>query len=142
MSEKSIYNYENYDKLADNPDVDVVYIVLPNGMHAEYTVRAFKAGKHVLCEKPMANTVAECQQMIDAGKAADKKLMIAYRVHYEPHHIRAVKMAREKQFGELKTIAIARSRGHRFITCSARAWRLTPIAPLSRPMLLLLSRSL
>ena len=100
VPEKSIYNYENYDTIADNKDVDVVYIVLPNGMHAEYTVRAFKAGKHVLCEKPMANSVAECQQMIDAGKDANKKLMIAYRVRHEPHHIRAIKMSRENELGK------------------------------------------
>lgn len=104
VNEKSIYNYENYDKLADNPEVDVIYIVLPNGMHAEYTIRGFNAGKHVLCEKPMANSVAECQQMIDAGKQANKKLMIAYRVRHEPHHIRAIKMARDKELGTMKVI--------------------------------------
>src|SRR5216684_4075768 len=69
VSPKNIYNYQNYDSLKDNPEVDVIYIVLPNGMHAEYTVRGFQAGKHVLSEKPMANTPAECHQMIlaDAG---------------------------------------------------------------------------
>src|SRR5262249_7123780 len=78
VSSKNIYNYQNYDSIKDNPEVDVIYIVLPNGMHAEYTVRGLQAGKHVLCEKPMANTPAECQQMVDAGKTADRKLMIAY----------------------------------------------------------------
>src|SRR5205085_11425000 len=61
------------DLIKDNPDVDLIYIVLPNGMHAEYTVRGLQAGKHVLCEKPMANTPAECQQMVDAGRKADRK---------------------------------------------------------------------
>ena len=68
VSPRNIYNYQNYDSIKDNPEVDVIYIVLPNGMHAEYTIRGLQAGKHVLCEKPMANTPAECQQMIDAGK--------------------------------------------------------------------------
>src|SRR5215217_353100 len=80
IKESSIYNYETYDKLADNPDVDVIYIVLPNSMHAEYTIRGAKAGKHILCEKPMANSAADCRKMIDACKDAKKKLMIAYRL--------------------------------------------------------------
>src|SRR5262252_11042189 len=74
VSEKNIYNYQNYDAIKDNPEVDIIYIVLPNGMHAEYTVRGLEAGKHVLSEKPMANTSAECQQMIDAAKTANRKL--------------------------------------------------------------------
>ena len=73
MPDKNLYTYQTYDQLRDNPDVDVVYIVLPNGMHAEYTVRAAKAGKHVLCEKPMANTPADCQQMIDACRQAGQE---------------------------------------------------------------------
>ena len=64
-------------------------------MHAEYTIRALKAGKHVLCEKPMANTAAECEQMIAAAKAANRKLMIGYRLHYEPYNQALVKLARE-----------------------------------------------
>src|SRR6202162_1228100 len=68
VNPKNIYNYQNYDSIRDNPEVDVIYIVLPNGMHAEYTIRGFQAGKNVLTEKPMANTAAECQQMIDAAQ--------------------------------------------------------------------------
>jgi len=99
---KHIYDYKTYDRLRDDPDIDVVYIVLPNGLHAEYTVRAFQAGKHVLCEKPMANSVAECQQMIDAGEQAGKKLMIAYRLQYEPHNREAIRLARSGALGALK----------------------------------------
>src|ERR1041384_321479 len=80
---KNIYNYQNYDSIKDNPEVDIIYIVLPNGMHAEYTVRGHQAGKNVLCEKPMANSPAECEQMVAAGKKAVRKLMIAYRRPYE-----------------------------------------------------------
>ncbi len=102
VPEKNLYDYKSYDQLANNPEVQAVYIVLPNSMHAEYTVRAAKAGKHVLCEKPMANTVAECQQMIDACRAAKRLLMVAYRLQYEPHHRAAIQLARDKKLGALK----------------------------------------
>jgi predicted dehydrogenase len=92
---KNIYTYENFDKIADNPDIQVVYIVLPNSMHAEYTIRALKAGKHVLCEKPMANTAKDCEAMIAAAKAAGRKLMVAYRCRYEPNNQLAIKMAQD-----------------------------------------------
>ena len=92
---KNIYNYDNYDSLANNPEVDVIYVVLPNSMHPEYTIRALKAGKHVLCEKPMANTPQECEQMIAAAKAANRKLMIGYRVRYEPFNQTMIKMAQD-----------------------------------------------
>ena len=104
VAEKNIYNYENYDTIKDNPEVDVIYIVLPNGMHAEYTVRGLEAGKHVLCEKPMANTPAECQQMIDAGKKAGRKLMIAYRCQYEPYNREAIRIARSGEMGPTQMI--------------------------------------
>ena len=76
----AIYNYQNYDSIHGNPAIDAVYIALPNGMHAEYTIRAAKAGKHVLCEKPMANSVKECEQT----SRQIENLMIAYRCQYEP----------------------------------------------------------
>src|SRR6476620_3158295 len=71
VSPKNIYNYQKYDSLKDNPDGDIIYIVLSNGTHAEYNIRGLQAGKHVLCEKPMANTSAECKQMIAAAQKAD-----------------------------------------------------------------------
>ena len=92
---KNIYTYDNYDSLANNPEIDVIYVVLPNSMHPEYTIRALKAGKHVLCEKPMANTPKECEQMIAAAKAASRKLMIGYRVRYEPYNQTMIKMAQD-----------------------------------------------
>ena len=102
IPESAVLDYKNYDKLASMPQVQAVYIALPNSMHAEYTIRAAKAGKHVLCEKPMANSVAECQQMIDACRKAGKKLMIAYRSQYEPMDRALVKMIRDKKLGTLK----------------------------------------
>lgn len=101
---QNVYNYQNYDNLRNNPDVDVIYIVLPNSMHREYTVRGAKAGKHILCEKPMATTVEDCQQMIDACKQANRKLMIAYRCQYEPHHRAMIQMIRSKELGTIKVI--------------------------------------
>jgi predicted dehydrogenase len=104
VNPKSIYNYQNYDSIKDNPEVDVIYIVLPNAMHAEYTIRGLQAGKHVLCEKPMANSSAECRQMIDAAKKADRKLMIAYRCHYEPYNKEAIRIARAHELGPTQMI--------------------------------------
>ena len=101
---KNIYNYQNYDTIRDNPEVDVIYIVLPNGMHAEYTIRGHQAGKHVLSEKPMANTPAECQQMIDAARKADRKLMVAYRCRYEPYNQEAIRIARSGEMGPTQMI--------------------------------------
>ena len=80
------YDYANFDSIADDDEIDCVYIALPVGLHAEYTIRALKAGKHVLCEKPMASTVAECEAMVAAAKAAGKQLGVAYRVHFEPNN--------------------------------------------------------
>ncbi len=104
VSPKNIYNYQNYDSIKDNPDVDVIYIVLPNGMHAEYTVRGLEAGKHVLCEKPMANTPAECEGMIAAARKANRKLMVAYRCRYEPYNQEAIRMTRSQGLGRTQAI--------------------------------------
>jgi predicted dehydrogenase len=120
VSPKAIYNYQNYDTLKDNPEVDVVYVVLPNSMHAEYTIRAHRAGKHVLSEKPMANTPADCQAMIDAAKKAGKKLMVAYRCRYEPFNKEMIRMAREQELGPVKVIVA----DHGFNIGNPTQWRL------------------
>jgi predicted dehydrogenase len=101
----SIYSYDNFDEIAHNPAIDAVYVALPNSMHAEFTIRAARAGKHVLCEKPMATSVADCEAMIAACKAANVKLMIAYRCHYEPTHLRAIQMIRSGQLGQVQSIS-------------------------------------
>lgn len=102
--QKNIYNYESFDKLAKNKDIDLIYIVLPNGMHKEYTIRAAKAGKHVIVEKPMAFTEKDCQEMIDACKNEKVHLAVGYRLHYEPHHIEIKRLGQEKVFGEVRLI--------------------------------------
>src|SRR3954469_18472798 len=102
LNPKWVYNYQNYDSLKDNPDIDVVYVVLPNSMHPEYTIRALKAGKHVLCEKPMAMSSDDCRRMIDAANAAKRLLMIAYRLRYEPYNQSMIEMARREAYGKIK----------------------------------------
>jgi predicted dehydrogenase len=102
LAETDVHDYQNFERLADNPRVQVVYIVLPNGMHKEYTLRAAKIGKHVLCEKPMATSAADCQAMIDACSRAGRKLMIAYRSQYEPMDRMIAKMVKEKKLGPLR----------------------------------------
>jgi predicted dehydrogenase len=101
------YSYATYDRLADNPDVDIVYVVLPVSMHAEYSIRASKAGKHVMCEKPMAVSSAECEAMIAAAARAGKKLMIGYRSRFQPHNVAAIEMCRRRAMGPIKMIRTA-----------------------------------
>ncbi len=120
VPERSIYSYETFDQIAGNPDVDIVYVCLPNSMHAEYTIRAAKAGKHVMCEKPMAVSVAEAEAMIAACKAADRKLMIGYRCHFEPYNLEAMRLARAGAAGKIRYL---RSE-HGFIQSDPSKWRL------------------
>lgn len=100
----NVYNYQNYDELKHNKNIDIIYVVLPNAMHAEYTIRAANAGKHVICEKPMAVSVKECQEMIDACKVNNVKLSIGYRLHFEPHHQRVMEIAKTKEFGAIRYV--------------------------------------
>ncbi|HVG27118.1 MAG TPA: Gfo/Idh/MocA family oxidoreductase, partial [Acidobacteriaceae bacterium] len=102
VPQSSIYTYETFDRIKDNPDIDAVYIGLPNAMHCEYAVRAAKAGKHVLCEKPMAISSAECRTMIDACKQANVKLMVAYRIHYDPTWNKLRDLVRSGALGEIQ----------------------------------------
>ena len=104
IPETSVYDYKGFDRVRDDATVQVVYVVLPNGLHEEYTTRAAAAGKHVLCEKPMANTPAEAERMVAACAKADRRLMIAYRMQYEPHHRWLVKESRGGRFGGLKLL--------------------------------------
>lgn len=120
VNPKNIYNYQNYDALRDNPEVDIIYIVLPNGMHAEYTIRGAKAGKHVLTEKPMANTPKDCEEMIAACKTANRKLMVAYRVRYEPYNQALIKMCREDELGKVRLVVS----DHGFNIGDPTQWRL------------------
>ena len=117
---KNIYNYHNFDKIAGNKDIDIVYVVLPNNMHAEYTIRAAEAGKHVICEKPMAISSEECRNMIAACNKAGKKLSIGYRLHFDPYHLKMMELGQHKVYGKLNDI----TGGHAFVLRDPNAWRL------------------
>jgi len=119
IPDKNVYNYETMSQMADNPDIDVVYVVTPNGLHAEHTIKAAKAGKHVFCEKPMEASVEKCEQMIAEAKKAGRMLAVAYRCQFEPNHLECRRLAMEKVFGEIKTIEAGFSRG-----IKAGEWRL------------------
>jgi predicted dehydrogenase len=109
IKESSFYDYQSYDRLADNPDIQVIYIVLPNSMHKEFVLRGAKAGKHSLCEKPMATSSRDCETMTAACKAANVKLMIAYRQQYEPMNRAILKMVREGKLGALRSFVATNS---------------------------------
>jgi glucose-fructose oxidoreductase len=117
--EKNIWNYDTIHEIAGNPDIDIVYVVTPNGLHAEHAIRVAQAGKHVICEKPMANSVADCDAMIAACKKAGVKLSIGYRLQFDPHHIELDRLAREKDFGVLTRLS-----GEHSWTFTTRAWRI------------------
>lgn len=120
IPDRNIYNYENYDSIKDNPDIDIIYIVLPNNMHAGYTIRGFEAGKHVICEKPMAITVEDCDRMMVAAQKANKHLSIGYRLHFEPYNLEMARCGTQKIYGEIKKL----SGGFGF-RAGPSQWRLT-----------------
>ncbi len=118
FSSNNIYGYETMTQLADNKEIDIVYVVTPNGLHAEHAIAAAKAGKHVICEKPMANTVAECDAIIAACKAANVQLSMGYRLHFDPYHQELMRLAKEKDFG-----AFTQMKGDRGFIMEKKAWR-------------------
>jgi predicted dehydrogenase len=116
----NIYNYQNFDSIINNKNIDLVYVVLPNAMHKEYTIRAAKAGKHVIVEKPMAITEKDCQEMIDACNKANVQLAVGYRLHYEPYNMEIKRLGQEKVFGQVRLIET--SLGYK--TENPNEWRL------------------
>jgi predicted dehydrogenase len=117
---KNIYNYDNFDKIKDNDQVDVVYVVLPNNMHSDFVVRAANAGKHVLCEKPFDVSVEKCQAAIDACRKNNRKLQIGYRLMYEPNNLALVDAVKQKSIGDLKIVEC----GAGFSIGDPNQWRL------------------
>jgi predicted dehydrogenase len=104
IPDQNVYDYETMHRIADNPDIDVVYVVTPNALHLKYALIAARAGKHVYCEKPMEISVARCREMIDGVKAAGRVLGVGYRLHFEPNNLECVRIARSREFGALKLI--------------------------------------
>jgi predicted dehydrogenase len=111
------YSYDNFANIAADRRIEAVYIVVPSGLHAEFTTKAFAAGKHVLCEKPMALSSAECARMIAAGRSAKRKLMIAYRSHFEPHNLQAMELMRQRAAGQIRLVR------------SEQSYRMGPTSP-------------
>ncbi len=105
IPDKNIYNYSNFDSIANNPAIDVVYVVLPPSMHREYVIRAANAGKHVWCEKPMALTEAECREMIEACRQNKRALAIGYRLQHEPNTQEWRKIVHEKLLGKVQKLS-------------------------------------
>lgn len=119
IPEKNIYNYQTFDQIKKNPDIDIIYVVLPNSMHAEYVIRAAKTGKHVICEKPMAITVKDCDDMIAACRKAGVSLSVGYRLHFEPYNLEMQRLGQQKVFGNLTKL----TSGFGF-NAQAGVWRL------------------
>lgn len=107
IPDKNIYNYQTFDQIANNPDIDVVYVVLPPSMHKEYVIRAANAGKHVWCEKPMAITEKECQEMITACRKNKRSLAIGYRLQHEPNTQEYRRIIKEQLLGKVKEVNCA-----------------------------------
>jgi glucose-fructose oxidoreductase len=118
FSEKNIYGYDTMARLADNPDIDIVYVVTPNGLHAEHAIAAARAGKHVIIEKPMCNTVAECDAVLAACATAKVKHSIGYRLFWDPYHTELRRLAREEDFGPFMKL-----KGDRAFVMGTWRWR-------------------
>lgn len=101
IPEKNCYNYENFDRVKDNPDIDAVYVITPNGLHHNQVIRVAMAKKHVICEKPMAVNAKEGQEMVDACRNAGVKLLVGYRMHFEPHTLEILRMRKAGEFGKV-----------------------------------------
>jgi glucose-fructose oxidoreductase len=118
FSEKNIYGYDTMARLADNPDIDIVYVVTPNGLHAEHAIAAARAGKHIIIEKPMANTVAECDAVLAACAAAKVRHAVGYRLFFDPYHGELRRLAREEDFGPFMKLT-----GKRAFVMGTWRWR-------------------
>lgn len=129
LSADSCYTYQSFDAIKNNPAIDIVYVVLPNAMHEEYVVRAAGAGKHVICEKPMALNVEECDRMIAASKKAGVQLSIGYRLHFESHNREAMRTGQEKLYGNIKLIEA----GHGLD--KVKGWRLDKVLAGGGPLM-------
>ena len=95
------YNYANFDAIKNNADIDAVYVITPNGLHHDQVIRVARAGKHVICEKPMALNAKEGQEMIDECRKANVKLLVGYRMHFEPHTLEIIRMRKAGEFGKI-----------------------------------------
>lgn len=125
VPDRNVYRYDDFDRIADNPEIDAVYIVTPNDLHKPLTLRAAAAGKHVWCEKPMAMNAMEAQAMVDACRRNKVQLTIGYRLQHEPVTRQLMAMAREKPYGALRTLrADAGFHAYDDVDPANKPWRL------------------
>lgn len=101
IPEQNCYNYENFDRIKDNAEIDAVYVITPNALHHDQVIRVAKAGKHAICEKPMAVNAKDGQEMVDACKKANVKLLVGYRMHFEPNTLEVIRMKTAGEFGKI-----------------------------------------
>ncbi|UCS93109.1 Gfo/Idh/MocA family oxidoreductase [Echinicola marina] len=120
IPDENVYNYDNFESIANNADIDVVYVVLPNSMHTEFAIKAAEAGKHVWCEKPMAKTVKECEEIIAACKKNKVKLSIGYRMQHEPNTQQLRAFVKNQKYGDLRMLEAVAG----FTMNSTGIWRL------------------
>jgi predicted dehydrogenase len=104
IPESKIYSYDNMDRIKDDPDIDVVYVITPPGTHYEFTMRALNAGKHVSCEKPMTGDLKQAEEMVARAKKLNRRLGIGYRCHFEPNNLEAMRLCRSGAIGTLRTV--------------------------------------
>jgi predicted dehydrogenase len=109
LPEQCLYTYEEFDSISENEQIDIVYIVLPNSLHAQYCIRAMKAGKHVICEKPMAMNVAECEQVIETIRQTGMQFSMGYRLHFDPFNREMMRLGQGEKFGEVKKLSLLNS---------------------------------
>ncbi|KQR66946.1 Gfo/Idh/MocA family protein [Pedobacter sp. Leaf176] len=102
IPESNCYNYDNFDQVKSNPNIDAVYVITPNELHHSQVIRVAKAGKHAICEKPMALNAKEGQEMIDACNKANVKLLVGYRMHFEPRTLEVIRMRNAGEFGKIR----------------------------------------
>jgi predicted dehydrogenase len=117
---RNVYSYEDFDAIESNRDIDIVYIVLPNAMHAEFVIRAARTGKHVICEKPLATSIEDCQRMIEACSRAGVKLSVGYRLHFDPFNQEMMRLGQNRILGSIERITAA----HGMDVGAAGQWRL------------------
>lgn len=121
IPDKNVYNYQTFDQIRHNPDIDIIYVVLPVSMHKEYTIRAAQAGKHVICEKPMSLNAQDCREMIVACDKANRLLSIGYRLHFEPHNLEVMRLGQKHIYGKVTSIDTGNGFTYRG---DPNAWRL------------------
>nr|WP_295922070.1 Gfo/Idh/MocA family oxidoreductase [uncultured Dyadobacter sp.] len=109
LESRALYSYDNFDQIVKNPDIDIVYITLPNSMHAEYCIRATRARKHIICEKPLAMDLDECRRIQEAVGDAGVRFSMGYRLHFDPYHMEAMRLGQQEVFGPVRKLVLRNS---------------------------------